>query len=439
MRYTTRAFSSGSEACYGLSIVERQVQGLRWIRDDAKFETILTSCYWPEQLYDLIRWRRETQIKGKLIIGGNTPTCNPAPFIPWVDACFLGDGEEWDGTFESKHIVTFEKKPGVIAKTMQIYPFVYEDNQRVARSFIEISRGCKNKCAFCQYGWLKPYRESDIVDIKTMLELAKTKSVRVFAADRFQHTNYKTIRSLLVDAGRNDTGSDVSLKFLLRYPEYLKITKKLRIGIEGMSENLRRKVLKPLSDDEIVEAHDRAVAEDIKCFDWYMIYGLPWETDSDVDAFHVLLHRLGKVMQGRTLAIHFNAFQPNAMTPMQWDAAAVDYPRARWKRITDERIPGMKVMYKPNVPTSNSTMAHRMVAVRGSEASKVIAYNIAYNPKFAKSPDSIVKAFQDSEGIPLFDKLDYKTALPHDSYVIYNRKKLEQIRKKCDNLSEKGD
>jgi radical SAM superfamily enzyme YgiQ (UPF0313 family) len=434
MNYTARAFSDESEACYGLVIAEKIVQGRGWRRDDINYETILTSCYWPEQLYDLIRWRRKAQVKARIVIGGNTPTCNPAPFLPWVDACYLGDAEEWDCRMESPHIVMSGGGVADIARAKAIYPFIYEDNQRAARSFIEISRGCKNKCAFCQYGWLKPYREANIVDIKTMIEVAKTKSVRVFAADRYQHTCYGLIRTLLVNAGHNDTGSDVSLKFLLKHPEYLKITRKIRIGIEGMSEGLRRRVLKPLTDDEIVETHAMAVAANIKCFDWYMIYGLPWETDSDVDAFHVLLHRLGKVMQGRTLAIHFNAFQPNALTPMQWDAAAVDYPRQRWMRIIGERVPGLCLMYKPGTLTSNRVMAHRMVAVRGSEASKAIAYNIAYNPRFAKDADAIMREFEKAEGKALFDGLGVGSDMAHDRYVRYDRDRLARIRRKCDTL-----
>ena len=437
--FSTVAFSTDSDTCYGLELVVMQLRHNGWRRVEEGGTYSLVSLYWCEQLYDLIRWKR-TQWDGKsrIVVGGNSATANPAACFPWADAVWLGDGEAWNGDWEHPSLVKLGAGAGPIAIQERLFPIPYEDIQKARRAFIEISRGCKNKCAFCQYGWLKPYRETELEEVLAAIHSVKVKSVRVFAADRFQHTAYVDIRKALETSGRLDTGSDVSIRFLLKYPEYLAFTHKIRCGIEGMSENLRRFVHKPLTDEQIVEAHAKAREQDIKCFDWYMIYGLPGETDADAEAFVRLLEKLAKVMPGQTLAIHFQAFQPNALTPMQWDAAAVEYPKERLRNIMGRRVPGLKLAYRPDGPTGDATMFRRMLAVRGNETTDRLAWNVAYRPRVLRDADLIRLEFQAATATPLDGSMDIGTRLPTDQYVLYDRDRLVKVRKAMDRHAATG-
>ena len=429
------SFSGEALTCYGLELVATSLRRrghtvVDWTPDAPADDPILLSVYWPQQVFDIIRWQKNNGIaigSRTIVAGGNTATANPAALFPWVSHVYLGDGESWDGDLDGPHVVTVDSEAKPIHVAAEINPQPYVDTQRIPRTFIELSRGCRNNCFFCQYGWLKPYRESNISDVVQLVKRRKTKSVRMFAADRFQHSAYLAARELLDAERLTDTGSDISVRYVNRHPELLRLTKKFRTGIEGMSERLRRMVAKPLADDHICLAMENAIAAGIKCFDWYMIYGLPTESEVDASAFLALLGKLAPIMRGQTLAIHWNAFQPNALTPMQWCSAAWQAPADRLRRIERRRFPGMKLTHRPLL-TSSATMIERMIAVRACAATARICYNVATNRQLLKKhPDLVLREFERTAGFSAVEALPVETELPWDRYVRYDRAKVARI------------
>lgn len=422
--YDTFSFSGESINCYGLEIVKENLKRNHGIDANTGItesnNPIMVSLYWPEQLFDFIKWRYQSKYKDrKIIVGGNYPTTSPNSIAPFVDAIFLGDGELWDGKFEGKYIAQ-KGNPKQRAVVGSLLPTPYEDLQNSRRTFAEISRGCKNKCLFCQYGWLKKYREVDYLDIEQIVKTAKTKAIRVFAADRFQHKSYNRIRQLLEKKGKNDTGSDVSIRFLLDNPEYLKHTKKIRVGVEGLSHRLRRSVLKNFSNDEIVRFCKMVSDAGIKCLDWYMIYGLPGERKEDCDEFEKLINMLDDAMPfNYTIAIHWNAFTPSAQTPLQWCSAATANPKYLeefFKKRVNKKI---KIMHKPTF-TSEWTLIRRMVAMRGFD--KKFLFNFAIKEsQFKNNPEMTKKLFKDIHGFDLMSDLDLNIVLPWDIFCDYDK------------------
>lgn len=431
-RYATFSLSGKSHACYGLSVVADVLRrrGLEVDSYRTGDKRILFSLYWPEQIYEFIRWRKREGLSAcDITVGGNTATANPAAILPFSDRVFLGDGECWDGRTDHKNIVDCNtSNPADIAVAKQIIPRPYEDVQDNRRSFIEISRGCRNKCLFCQYGWLKPYREADLLDIAEAIKVAKTKSVRLFAADRFQHAQYKKISSLVKRRGLCDTGSDASLRFILKNQWLLQNTKKIRMGIEGMSARLRSVVGKPCSDDEILSTLKIIVDNGIKCLDWYMIYGLPTETEDDVSAFISLLKRLPEALPHKyTIAIHWNAFQPNALTPLQWSAAAFGYDKDRLLKIHKTMVDGITIYHKPLL-TSDERLISRMLAVRGSFDTANLVFGVATKPNlFKTSAPKILAEYKRITGLDLCGEWPKDRPMPHDQFVAYDRDQLLRI------------
>lgn len=394
---------------------------------------ILVSIYWPEQVYQFIKWFYEEGVEDRgIIVGGNTATANPDVFLAFVDRVYLGDGEEWDGSWEHRFIVEKENPlPKQIARTIDLLPVLYEDVQTTRRAFCEIARGCQNKCLFCQYGWMKPYREADIADIKLIIELAKTKSIRVFSADRFQHSQYPQIRALLEKKGAADTGSDASLPWILKHPEYLAYTNKIRTGIEGMSERLRRLCGKPYTDDMILDFSVKIAEAGIKCLDWYMIYGLPTESEEDVQAFRKLLLKLDKIMpKGYTLAIHWNAFTPSAQTPFQWEKPAYRYNQEPMRRLLFSRREqdNMIFMHKPKF-TSDATLLKRILAIRAFKENRELLYTLSKHPGyFKKHSEAIFTKYKEQTGLSLSDKWTDEVEFPWDKWVVYPKEKMRKVR-----------
>lgn len=433
--YEKYAFSGKSQNCYGLEIVaETARRNGHAVHDYVpnSGRDVLFSLYWPEQIYDFVKWRYSGEQKGrKILVGGNAVTANPSSVLAFDAMAYLGDGELWNGTYESEYVLSGkERKPRKRAISSTIEPLPYEDVQDNRRAFCEMSRGCKNKCLFCQYGWMKPYRESDVSDIRAVLRHSKTKSVRMFAADRFQHSRYDAIRNHMDKLGKCDTGSDVSLRFIRSNPEYLKLTNKVRTGVEGMSERLRYMIGKAYKDEAIVDFCVQVADAGIKSLDFYMIYGLPSETAADIESFESLLMKIDKAMpKGYAIALHWNAFSPNAQTPFQHEAPAFNYPYVKeMERMFSKRGERIKIMHKPKL-TSDWTQIRRMLAVRSSMRTRDLVYTFTRNePKFKRSPRHLFDAYKRIEGVDLMGPWPINKPMPWDGIVEYDRERMMRLR-----------
>jgi radical SAM superfamily enzyme YgiQ (UPF0313 family) len=369
-------------------------------------------------------------MKGRrVIVGGNYATTSPSAVLPFCDAVYLGDGESWDGEWSGPHVILPGESGKRIAVEKNIMPSVFSDVQDNTRDFVEISRGCRNKCLFCQYGWLKPYREANLVDCMEVMKRCKSRTVRVFAADRFQHSCYPQLRAWLDKTGKTDSGSDMSIAFLLRNPEWLKFTNKVRVGVEGCSHFLRKLVLKPFSDEDLVRFCRVVVDAGIKCFDWYMIYGLPGEREEDAEQFLELVRKVDAALPEKyTMCLHWNAFTPNAMTPFQWAAAATTQHKTLLDGLA-KPFAGQRAtwMHKPLL-TNRWTVIKRMACIRSSEATKALIFSMAKNEsKWKTATGAVEREFKSLTKKDLCAAWPESDPFPWDGMVEYNRQKMETL------------
>jgi len=91
--------------------------------------------------------------------------------------------------------------------------------------------------------------------------------------------------------------------------------RQVRIGVEGVSERLRIAVFKPISHDDLLRC-TVWLNQSGKSVRWFLIAGLPSETDADWDELRCILAEWKKLCAKGVLALSFTAWQPEPATPM---------------------------------------------------------------------------------------------------------------------------
>jgi len=257
------------------------------------FDVLLFSVFWWEHVWCLAAWLRAAGIEKKqpgrprLVVGGFN-TFNPVPLLAYADAVVCGDGELAivDAVLGQDHPSIYDGTRQVVwATAPTVKPFAHVTNG-IAR--IEAARGCKARCRFCQVAHLKPYREVDADRAMDLIDRLKVKRVSLFAPEPTQHTRDGELTERCRRRGITRVDSDVRLDRLRLREEAVP-----RVGIEGLSERLRRMVRKGYSDQQILEAVRQAIADGRKGLFMYLILDLPTEEDADWSAFRDLLIMIG--------------------------------------------------------------------------------------------------------------------------------------------------
>lgn len=289
------------------------------------------SVFWWEHIYLLADFLRRAGIKKggspRIIIGGFN-SFNPVPLFCYADAVICGDAEE---AFPA--ILRSDDHPGIYLGATAIWQnvkplkaFCNETND-IAR--IELARGCKYRCKFCAVAYLKPYREVSAEEIKILIQLTNLKRVSLFAPEPTMHSRNGELTEFCNRLGKVRTDSDVRLDHLSKRDDSVP-----RVGIEGLSERLRKSVKKPYKNSQIVGAIKDAIAMGRKGLFMYFILDLPGEEDSDWLEFRGLLEEIGKLPG----AIDFllkpspSVFMPTPHTPMELDGIHWERDYAtKWK------------------------------------------------------------------------------------------------------------
>lgn len=400
--------------------------------------TVLLSYYWTEQLGEIVRSLRERALgpgAASVLVGGQSAMANPQSLSPWCSHVYLGAAELWDGTLEHPQVLDLSSKPS--EPCAAVYPDVLSVQitegvtMKQKRSGLQLTRGCKRRCLFCQYAWIVPTAEVPLEDALVAIRYRGTKALRLIGTDRGSYSGWATVAEAMRENDAVHTTGDISVREILGNPSVVDELTLLRMGIEGCSARLRAMVGKPITDDELVEAIGIAWRAGKRSITWYMIYGLPSEGADDYACLLEVLRRLGRdVMTGGTVAIAWNAFQPNAMTPMQWCASATEVadPEAL-RRMQRTRVHGLTVMHKPP-HTSESRLVERMCYLRATAATARVTYALATEKKWRDHPEWARRAYADIEGCDPCAAWPADKPLPWDGWVMHNRARLEKIANK---------
>ena len=287
------------------------------------------------------------------IVGGHPMQNNPRPAIPFADAICVGEGESWIKQalpLLEKHdnIDILSKLPGtIVSKNWKINnlipsanfenplpdnpPYLNRPGTRSAAWYVEITRGCPFSCAFCELGNSSPYRMYSVEHIKKVLETANTKLARkinFYAPDEAAHPGYHQLFDYLLEKGYMASFSSMRIDSILK--RGLPTVKKnvlIRVGIDGLTEETRRRINKKITDDMIVEYFTQFIERGHIQFKMFFIFGYPWEKISDFDQFEHLMNRVFAIplKKNISLRIKWTPFIPQPCTPLGEEEAQYDF------------------------------------------------------------------------------------------------------------------
>lgn len=326
-------------------------------RREAKgVDVLLVSLYWVDQVLKYPQWLIEAQInpahRRPIIIIGGSMSLNPYPLRGMFHYAVFGDGE--DVIVDLINALSAQKEPesnsvvrsedeqfeGLIAVTPQLPMNHYIENRQAKITRIEIARGCKRRCRFCQIAHIKPYREIPPVVLKNLIATAPTKRIALFSPDRGSYSAYENIELWCKKYGKRNCGTDITLSAISKTT----IATSIRFGLEGFSERERKLVGKPYSNGKIQEDIIR-ILTDVKTpkgkpstvLTCYMILGIPGQTEKDYAEFAVLLRSIDDECVDRSLRMTFflscSDFLPSNHTPFERESKDILTDHyALWKK-----------------------------------------------------------------------------------------------------------
>lgn len=296
---------------------------------------IFVSLIWWEDVLCFMRDAKTLGIKPgagpKIIIGGSA--FNPHLLAGFYDVGVLGDGEVVICDLIDRLLsgVVIDDIPGVVTcanlgssktyRTAQtLSAFLHKEIRTSAIPRIEIARGCKWKCPFCQVAGMKPYRELPVEIIKTLCLQVKGKSVGLFAPDRVDHSGFAVIQEFLIKQGKRDSSRDARFDSLMKFVE---VDGGLTLGLEGLTEKGRHYNRKAGPHAEVVGYFNHIFntlrtkkGEHVGNVQMYMILDLPTEREGDPFAeFETLLKDIDSLCTYHfTLFVVGNSFSAKPFT-----------------------------------------------------------------------------------------------------------------------------
>ena len=285
--------------------------------EPGKADILLLTVSSQQGIKALKREINRTKNKKAIKILGGGGAWAPAVFENVADIICVGEGKQFIKTLLKDGVEAAAKSENAWIKgerrkvvpsnefPYDLPPIMHPDG--LVRIFG--SRGCKSKCLFCQTGWERNYTTNPY----------QTKLQRV--ADSLSRKKIKF--SLVTNDGAQEKtiikGQSQFLSMRLSnlrkiMPITKKMTRSVRIGVEGISERLRLAVGKPIKNKDLYDTTIKLLNEGIGAR-WFFIPGLPNETKSDWDELKDLIQMIGKIKKG-VVMMNFHAFIPQPATPL---------------------------------------------------------------------------------------------------------------------------
>ena len=361
--------------------------------------------------------------------------CYPNTVVSFVDGVYSGDGELWNGTFDELITQTSRKSLAINPSIPSAVIRLENKSTSTGKSvdIIELTRGCRNMCHFCQYAWSKPFRSGNPDFILQTIPTLNAKTIRLVSADGQQHPQHDAIKHACEISRIRNVSQDNSLLEIRKVlPELTEVSGTQRFGIDGMSERLRRKMHKPIGTEELIYLVEELYKRGTRRFLAYNLFGVPGETKEDFQEYNETLKQIAdRIAKPFAFMTCWNAFMPCSLTPLQWEASSWDQDcrdtKVLLKTMDYAAKRGVKMFHAP-MKTGNLRITLRVLALRSTPATRDLVYTVATNPKIAE--DQILREFERIEGYHLHSQRPLDASLPWDNYLEYDRQRLQSLAQK---------
>lgn len=326
----------------------------------------LTSVLDVENLIYNLEVYAPQERKCKVIIGG-FGVINIKLIVSYIDIAVFGRAEG-----QINEILAGYKYPNVWRKASD--PDVTGQYViRQARYLVgnERSVGCRNKCLYCQY---------------TYVRVPLDKAVKYDPGMTIQETDWNGLD--ITKAGRYNTAWD------------------------GWSDGTRRMVHKPVTNATIEKKLMGIDVEGTVNMKVYQIVGYPWESmesvEHDIEQTTAMLCRIDKQMKGKVnISFLCTPFGPEPLTPMQHESANVE---TQWRDLGGRvLLKGEHIRAYISPFISGSFLLLKRVIINRAETKDIGLFKrIAFSRELLKLPDSLrVKWLLKHEAIEraIFDEI----------------------------------
>ena len=326
-----------------------------------------------------------------IIIAGGPACYNPEPMSEFIDAFVIGDGEDAiidvvgvyrnsanheSGIVNRKKILrelakihgvyvpslyeteynndgtikSFKPKeadvPGRIQKrivkdldnsfypTAQLVPYIQIVHDRI---MLEIMRGCKHACKFCQAGTTyRPRRERSKEEVLRIAREVYSKTgyeeITLLSLSSGDHSHIKEmieeLNSMFKEKYVSISVPSLRIEDILsKLPTLVSKVKKsgLTFAPEAGSECLRKAINKNIDIEKLMEALKESYRSGWRRVKLYFMIGLPTEKEEDLERIAKLLYKVSNLrreVDGKdaNVTASINAFVPKPHTPFQWEA-----------------------------------------------------------------------------------------------------------------------
>jgi radical SAM family uncharacterized protein/radical SAM-linked protein len=325
-----------------------------------------------------------------VLIAGGPCTLNPAPLSAVFDAFVIGDGE--DTVRPVADILTAiprERKAERIQELSRIggvwVPRIHAAGQTVRKNTVqqlrdddlpspailpicdvthdrlavEVMRGCTWGCRFCQAGYVnRPLRIRPEASILRSVEKGiRDTGWEEVALLSFSILDYPDLLNLIRKLNEILKKKNISISlpamrgelFTEELAVLLKEIKKtgLTFAPEAASEELRKRINKPFSNDRLMSSIRTAGDQGWRQVKLYFMVGLPFEKDGDIDEIRLLMQSILKSFPKGGIKISISSFVPKPHTPFEnAEFAPLDILRDKIDRIRRFRKPRVELNYQ---------------------------------------------------------------------------------------------